>query len=95
VGLIVRTAPQGQLEATVETWIRDHFLARSPVAVRYGVRAARLLVQRALRENLPQLERMYLDELMAEADAVEGLRAFMEKREPHWEKSRETKGALR
>jgi cyclohexa-1,5-dienecarbonyl-CoA hydratase len=38
-GLIVRTAPQGQLEAMVETWIRDHFLARSPVALRYGVHA--------------------------------------------------------
>jgi cyclohexa-1,5-dienecarbonyl-CoA hydratase len=94
-GLIVRTAPQGQLEATVETWIRDHFLARSPVVLRYGVRAARLLVQRTLREDLPQLERMYLDGLMAESDAVEGLRAFIEKREPHWEKSAEKKGALR
>ncbi len=86
--MIVRTAPQGQLEATVETWIRDHFLARSPVALRYGVRAARLPLRRALQEDLPQLERMYLDELMAESDAVEGLRAFMEKREPRWEQER-------
>jgi cyclohexa-1,5-dienecarbonyl-CoA hydratase len=88
-GLIVRTAPQGQLEATVDTWVRDHFLAHSPVALRYGVRAARVPLRRALHEDLPQVERMYLDELMAESDAVEGLRAFMEKREPHWEKSRE------
>ena len=93
-GLIVQTAPQGQLEATVETWIRDQFLARSPVALRYGVRAARLPLRQALQQNLPQLERMYLDELMAESDAVEGLRAFIEKREPHWEKNREKKGAL-
>ena len=92
-GLIVQTAPHGQLEATVETWIRDHFLARSPVALRYGVRAARLLLRQALQQNLPQLERMYLDELMAESDAVEGLRAFIEKREPHWEKNWEKKGA--
>jgi len=92
-GLIVRTAPQGQLEATVETWITDHFLARSPVALRYGVRAARLSVRRAMQEDLPQIERMYLDELMAEPDAVEGLRAFMEKREPHWE-SPEKRGEL-
>jgi len=93
-GLIVQTAPQGQLEATVETWIRDHFLARSPVALRYGVRAARLPLRRAMREDLPQLERIYLDELMAEPDAVEGLRAFIEKREPNWETTREKKGAL-
>ncbi len=92
-GLIVRTAPQGQLEAAVETWISDHFLARSPVALRYGVRAARLPLRRALLEDLPQVERMYLDELMAESDAVEGLRAFMEKREPRW-KSSEKKGEI-
>ena len=89
-GLIAQTAPQGQLEAIVEGWIRDHFLARSQVALRYGVRAARLPLRRALQEDLPQLERMYLDELMEEPDAIEGLRAFIEKREPQWEK----KGAL-
>lgn len=94
-GLIVRTAPQGQLEATVEAWIRDHFLSRSPVALRYGTRATRLAVRRALLEDLPQLERIYLDELMAESDAVEGLRAFIEKREPRWEKRLEERGALR
>jgi cyclohexa-1,5-dienecarbonyl-CoA hydratase len=93
-GLIVRTAPKGQLETTVEAWIGDHFLARSPVALRYAVRAARLPLRRALREDLPQLEHLYLDELMAESDPVEGLRAFMEKREPHWEKSREKKGSV-
>jgi cyclohexa-1,5-dienecarbonyl-CoA hydratase len=89
-GLVVQTAPHGQLEATVEAWIHEHFLARSSVALRYAVHAARLPLRRALQEDLPQLERMYLGELMAEPDAVEGLRAFIEKREPRWEK----KGAL-
>jgi cyclohexa-1,5-dienecarbonyl-CoA hydratase len=91
-GLIAQTAPQGQLDAIVETWIRDHFLARSPVALRYGVRAARLPLRRALQQDLPQLERIYLDELMAESDALEGLRAFMEKREAHWGKGGAKKG---
>lgn len=90
----MQTAPQGQLEATVETWIRERLLARSPVALRYGARAARLPLRRALQQDLPQLERMYLEELMTESDAVEGLRAFIENREPHWEKNREKKGAL-
>jgi len=93
-GLIAQTAPQGQLEATVDMWIGEHFLPRSPVALRYAVGAARLPLRRALQEDLPQLERLYLDELMAESDAVEGLRAFIEKREPQWEKNREKKGAL-
>jgi len=86
-GLIVRTAPQGQLDMTVETWIGEHFLPRSPVALRYAVRAARLPVLRAMLHDLAQCGRMYLDELMAESDAEEGLRAFMEKREPRWAKT--------
>jgi cyclohexa-1,5-dienecarbonyl-CoA hydratase len=93
-GLIVQTAPQGQLEATVETWVRDNFLARSPVALRYAVRASRLPLRRTLQEDLPQFERIYLDELMAESDPEEGLRAFVEKREPQWGKVRAKKGAL-
>ncbi|HYM74833.1 MAG TPA: enoyl-CoA hydratase/isomerase family protein [Candidatus Dormibacteraeota bacterium] len=93
-GLVVRTTRQGQLEAIVDTWIRDNFLARSRAALQYGARAARLPLRRALQQDLPQLERMYLDELMAEPDALEGLRAFIEKREPRWEKNREKKGML-
>jgi cyclohexa-1,5-dienecarbonyl-CoA hydratase len=85
-GLTVRTAPLGELETAVDSWIREHFLQRSPAALRYAARAARLTIHRALQQDLPQLERMYLDELMAEADAAEGLRAFLEKRAPRWEK---------
>jgi cyclohexa-1,5-dienecarbonyl-CoA hydratase len=87
-GLVVRTAPPGQLETTVDAWIRDHFVPRSAAALRHGVRAVRLPLKRALHEDLPQLERMYLKELMAEPDALEGLRAFLEKRPPRWEKRR-------
>ncbi|MGA7080456.1 MAG: enoyl-CoA hydratase/isomerase family protein [Terriglobales bacterium] len=86
-GLTVRTASQGKLEATVADRISDHFLPRSPVALRYAVRAARLPLQRALQEDLPQTQRIYLDELMAESDPEEGLRAFIEKREPRWHKA--------
>lgn len=85
-GLTLRTAPLGELEAAVDSWIREHFLQRSAAALRYAARAARLTIHRALQQDLPQLERMYLDELMAEADAAEGLRAFLEKRAPRWEK---------
>jgi cyclohexa-1,5-dienecarbonyl-CoA hydratase len=93
-GLIVRTAPQGKLKETMADWIRDHFMPRSPVALRYAVRAARLPLQRALQEDLPEVERIYLDELMTESDPVEGLRAFMEKREPRWRKSHQKKSEL-
>lgn len=36
-GLVVRTAPPGQLETIVDAWIRDHFRPRSAAALRHGV----------------------------------------------------------
>lgn len=54
-------------------------------------RAALVLAKRALTMGfgnwaamLPEMERIYLDELMQTADAHEGLNAFMEKRKPVW-----------
>jgi cyclohexa-1,5-dienecarbonyl-CoA hydratase len=35
-------------------------------------------------KGLARAERIYFDELMKTADAHEGVRAFMEKREPKW-----------
>jgi cyclohexa-1,5-dienecarbonyl-CoA hydratase len=55
-------------------------------------RAALVLAKRALHAGygdwsraLPDLERLYLEELMATADAQEGLAAFLEKRRPSWQ----------
>ncbi|MGB3715418.1 MAG: enoyl-CoA hydratase-related protein [Candidatus Promineifilaceae bacterium] len=54
-------------------------------------RAAMSLLKRALNlgysnwaSALPEVERLYLDELMKTADAQEGLSAFIEKRKPEW-----------
>ena len=38
----------------------------------------------SLRTRLPELERSYLDDVMATRDAGEGIRAFLEKRRPQW-----------
>jgi cyclohexa-1,5-dienecarbonyl-CoA hydratase len=55
-------------------------------------RAALVLTKRALHSGfgdwsraLPDLERLYLEDLMATADAQEGLDAFLEKRRPAWQ----------
>jgi hypothetical protein len=37
-----------------------------------------------VRATLPALETLYLDELMNTSDAVEGVRACLDKRAPEW-----------
>jgi cyclohexa-1,5-dienecarbonyl-CoA hydratase len=37
-----------------------------------------------LRNRLKEVERLYIDELMATHDANEGIGSFLEKRKPEW-----------
>ena len=65
-------------------YVRQHLLPRSASSLRFALRAVRSGLRQRLAVELPALERLYLDELMATADAVEGLEAFLEKRAPEW-----------
>jgi cyclohexa-1,5-dienecarbonyl-CoA hydratase len=49
------------------------------------VHAARFDFVARVRRKLAEVERLYLKELMATHDAVEGLTAFIAKRPPVWE----------
>jgi cyclohexa-1,5-dienecarbonyl-CoA hydratase len=87
VGLVNRTAAPGQLDTELAEWLAAEFLSRSPIALRCAARAIRRRLLRAMEEDLPELERMYLQDLMSDPDAVEGIRAFLEKRQPRWHHS--------
>jgi cyclohexa-1,5-dienecarbonyl-CoA hydratase len=63
---------------------RRHLAPRSASSLRWAVRAARHGFARRFREELGEVERIYLQEMMSTSDAVEGLRAFLEKRPPQW-----------
>lgn len=65
-------------------WARKHVLPRSASSVRFAVRAVRTSLRARLATELPAIERLYLDDLMATSDAVEGLTAFLERRPPVW-----------
>ena len=88
-GLVNRICPDGSLNESLSSWLEAEFLPRSPAALRHAVRAARRRAQKALDIDLPALERQYIDELMTEPDAEEGIRAFLEKRQPHWSSDKE------
>ena len=63
---------------------RQYLLPRSASSLRMAVRALRSGFSERFRDRLAETERLYLQELMATRDATEGLRAFLERREPQW-----------
>jgi cyclohexa-1,5-dienecarbonyl-CoA hydratase len=82
MGLVDEIAPDPEAAALV--WASTHLVGRSASSLRLAVRAIRTDFDRAIRQDLPQLEEMYLRDLMSTGDALEGLRAFLEKRRPNW-----------
>ncbi len=83
-GAIEAVAPAGRLAALVDDWYRAHLAPRSAAALRHACRAARLGLRRLALIELPEAERIYLQELMRTDDAAEGISAFLEKRAPRW-----------
>ncbi len=80
-GLVSRLCEEGALEATVGKLLDEEMRPKSAAALRIANRA----VRRSLAlPSLEQLERLYLEELMATRDANEGIAAFLEKRKPNW-----------
>lgn len=82
MGLVAATDPEP--EAAALRYFETHLAGLSAPALRMAVRAASMGYAERIAEKLDAIERLYLDELMAHADPVEGLRAFMEKRAPVW-----------
>lgn len=86
IGLIDEISTGDPAEAAI-AWVRRHLSSKSATSLRFAVKAIRRRLAARIREELPLLEELYLRELMASSDAVEGLRAFLEKRQPRWRNS--------
>jgi cyclohexa-1,5-dienecarbonyl-CoA hydratase len=82
IGLVdeVTDAP----EEAARVYFREHFAPKSAGSLRIAARALRYELRERLSLDLPAIEDLYLEELMATPDATEGLRAFLEKRSPRW-----------
>ncbi|MCC7458272.1 MAG: cyclohexa-1,5-dienecarbonyl-CoA hydratase [Nitrospira sp.] len=72
-------------EAAALAWFAEHLQGKSAAALACATEAARAPLRRAVRQRLHEVERLYLDRLMATHDAPEGLNAFLAKRQPEWE----------
>jgi len=83
-GLVEVVVADSDLDQTIDRWFAGHLAPKSASALRYAARAARATLQRQVAAILPELERLYLNDVMRTQDAREGLAAFLEKRVPHW-----------
>jgi cyclohexa-1,5-dienecarbonyl-CoA hydratase len=72
------------LDNGVNNWIEKNILPKSASSLRYSVKAARVKLNHILSNFLPQLESIYVNQLMETYDANEGIQSFLEKRKPVW-----------
>jgi cyclohexa-1,5-dienecarbonyl-CoA hydratase len=81
LGLVNRICAHDSLAATRDVLLRP-LLRKSPAVLREAKRALREGTGHAAHAALERIERRYLDDLMKLEDANEGIRAFMERRNP-------------
>ena len=83
-GLVSLLVEDGQLDETLETLVRAHYLQRSPASLRIATATLRGAWSAAFNDRLAAQEQTYLDDLLSLHDGSEGIRAFVEKRTPEW-----------
>jgi len=84
IGLVNRVLAKENAEQELEAFVEENLLPLSASSLRHARNAARWHLNRQLKHGLPELEALYLDELMKSPDASEGIVAFLEKRPPRW-----------
>ena len=82
-GLVSRVAADDGFDTAVEKLLAE-LQALSASSLRLAKRALRFSRVRPTPEEIEASERFYVQRLMNTPDAIEGLRAFLEKRPPVW-----------
>ena len=83
MGLANRAVRDEELDATVNRTMQE-LLRLSPAALAVTKKAFYAWDAMHFDKGLARAEKIYLEELMKTADVQEGVRAFVEKREPKW-----------
>jgi len=83
IGLANRAVAESELASAVEEYI-EHLRKLSPAALALAKKAFYAWDSMHFDKGLARAERVYLEDLMKTEDAREGIRAFIEKREPKW-----------
>jgi cyclohexa-1,5-dienecarbonyl-CoA hydratase len=83
MGLATRALPDSELDRAVEECVK-RLLKLSSAALATTKKVIYTWDAMHFDKGLARAEKIYLEELMKTADAQEGIRAFMQKREPKW-----------
>lgn len=83
IGLANKSALAEEVPALVNDTL-EHLKRLSPAALSVTKKAIYAWDSMHFDKGLARAEKVYLDELMKTEDAVEGIQAFLEKREPRW-----------
>jgi cyclohexa-1,5-dienecarbonyl-CoA hydratase len=83
-GVVNSVSDEGALDSDLEAFIAQNILPKSAAALRYACTAARMSTVTHYEQFIGRLEELYLDGVMKTMDAVEGITAFLEKRDIKW-----------
>jgi cyclohexa-1,5-dienecarbonyl-CoA hydratase len=83
LGLINRVVPEASLAEEAKGFI-EKFKKLSGIVLRLAKEATLAGLNDDMDKGLKTIEKIYLDRLMKTNDALEGLKAFLEKRKPTW-----------
>jgi cyclohexa-1,5-dienecarbonyl-CoA hydratase len=83
LGMVTRVVPDGKVDEELESLLAE-MKHLSPAVLRLTRRLSRTAGFKEEERELTEIENQYLEELIRTQDAVEGVRAFLEKRPPVW-----------
>ena len=83
MGLVNKVVPAEKLAEAVEELVRK-LKGLSPIVLKFVRKAVYQGIDSDFRKALDGVTNVYLEQLMQTEDAVEGLKAFLEKRKPEW-----------
>jgi cyclohexa-1,5-dienecarbonyl-CoA hydratase len=86
-GVVNHLAGSGKLGDAVNSFFEKQIHPKSASSLRITKSAACMVLAEQYRNYIGRMENLYLEDLMATADAVEGIESFLEKRSPEWKNS--------
>jgi len=84
LGIASHMMPRSLFTVRLHDFIVTYILSKSASSLRHANAAVMAGVRKRYQEEIPAMEKLYLEKLMRTHDATEGARAFLEKRVPDW-----------